>query len=160
MTAFQQNTPYFCSICVSPVEYNESYNEYRTEFKFQNFGDIPGLGLHVVRKIRNDLAHGSAVMPISDDWGEKSGKLSRSEHRHLYPIDTCTRILLFTIQMFLLAHVRGKKIIVDCLLDAEEDWVESTAQLALHQIHLDIDLNLTNWDQLRLFNATNLSLMD
>ena len=99
---------YLCGL-YKYIKYSGFYNKYREEFKFQNFDDLPGLGLHIVRKIRNDLAHGSAVMPISDDWGEKSGKLSRLEHRHLYPIDTCTRILLFTIQMFLLAHVRGKR---------------------------------------------------
>ena len=140
------------------IRYNEYYNEYEKEFKFQNFVDLPGLGLHIVRKIRNDLAHGSAVMPQPDDWGEKSAKLLPSEHRHLDLIDTCTRILLFTIQMFLLAQARGKKVIVNCLLDAREDDVESTVQFALHQIHLDIDL--MNWDELSLFNETNLSLIE
>ena len=140
------------------IRYNEYYNEYEKEFKFQNFVDLPGLGLHIVRKIRNDLAHGSAVMPQPDDWGEKSAKLLPSEHRHLYLIDTCTRILLFTIQMFLLAQARGKKVIVNCLLDAREDDVESTVQLALHQIHLDIDL--MDWDELSLFNETNLLLIE
>ena len=150
---------HLCALYKS-IKYNEFYNEYCKEFKFHNFADLPGLGLHIVRKIRNDLAHGSAAMPLPDDWGEKSAKLSPSEHRHLYLVDTCTRILLLTIQMFLLAHASGKKIIVDCLLDAEEDSVESTVQLALHQIHLDIDLDLINWDQLFLFNATNLSLIN
>ena len=139
------------------IRYNEYYNEYEKEFKFQNFADLPGLGLHIVRKIRNDLAHGSAVMPQPDDWGETSAKLLPSEHRHLYLIDTCTRILLFTIQMFLLAQARGKKVIVNCLLDAREDDVESTVQLALHQIHLDIDL--MDWDELSLFNETNLLIL-
>ena len=148
---------YLCNLC-EYIGYNEDYNKYQKEFNFQNFADLPGLGLHIVRKIRNDLAHGSAVMPHPDDWGEKSTKLLPSEHRHLYLVQTCTRILLFTIQMFLLVQARGKKIIVDCLLDAREDDVESTVQLALHQIHLDIDL--IDWDQLSLFNETNLLLID
>ena len=148
---------YLCHLC-EYIGYKGYYNEYQKEFKFQNFADLPGLGLHIVRKIRNDLAHGSAVMPLPDDWGEKSVNLLPSEHRHLDLVDTCIRIVLFTIQMFLLAHVREKKIIVDCLLDAREDDVESTVQLALHQIHLDIDL--MDWDQLSLFNETNLSFID
>lgn len=148
---------YLCDLC-KYIGYNGYYSEYQKEFKFQNFADLPGLGLHIVRKIRNDLAHGSAVMPLPEDWGEKSAKLLPSEHRHLDLVDICIRILLFTIQMFLLAHVREKEIIVDCLLDAREDDVESTAQLVLHQIHLDIDL--MDWDQLSLFNQTNLSLID
>ena len=148
---------YLCNLC-EYIGCNEYYNKYQKEFKFQNFVDLPGLGLHIVRKIRNDLAHGSAVMPQPDDWGEKSTKLLPSEHRHLYLVQTCTRILLFTIQMFLLVQARGKKIIIDCLLDAREVDVESTVQLALHQIHLDIDL--IDWDQLSLFNETNLSLIE
>ena len=133
------------------------YNEYRKGFKPTNFSFLPGLGLHIVRKIRNNLAHGSATMPLPEDWGEQSAKLSYSEKCHLYLIDTCTRILLLTIQMSLLIFTREEKIIVNCLLDAKENDVESTAQLALHQIHLDIDL--IDWDQLRLFNETNLSLV-
>ena len=148
---------YLCNLC-KYIRYNVYYNEYQKEFKFQTFADLPGLGLHIVRKIRNDLAHGSAVMPLPENWEEKSAKLLPSEHQHLDLVDICIRILLFTIQMFLLAQVRGKEIMVDCLLDARENDVESTVQLALHQIHLDIDL--MDWDQLSLFNETNLSLID
>ena len=148
---------HLCNLC-KYIGYNEYYNKYQKEFKFQNFADLPGLGLHIVRKIRNDLAHGRAVMPKPDYWGEKSTKLLLSEHRHLNLIDTCTRVLLFTIQMFLLAQVYEKKAMVNCLSDAREDDVESTVQLALHQIHLDIDL--MDWDQLSLFNETNLSLIE
>ena len=151
---------YLGNLCkyIGSNKFHEFYSEYKKEFKPPNFSFLPGLGLHIVRKIRNNLAHGSATMPLPDDWGEQSAKLSYSEKCHLYLIDTCTRILLLTIQMSLLIFTRGEKIIVNCLLDAKENDVESTAQLALHQIHLDIDL--MDWDQLRLFNETNLSLMD
>ena len=148
---------HLCNLC-KYIGDNEYYNKYQKEFKFQNFADLPGLGLHIVRRIRNDLAHGSAVMPRPDDWGEKSTKLLPSEHRHLHLVEACTRILLFTIQMFLLAQACEKKVMVSCVLDAREDDVETTVQLALHQIHLDIDL--MDWDQLSLFNETNLSLID
>ena len=47
-------------------------------------------------------------------------------------------------------------LIVKCLLDEEGDRIESTAHLALHQIHLDLDS--TNWDQLSLFNEMNLAV--
>ena len=149
---------HLCNLCkyLGYNEFHKYYSEYLKGFKSQNLSILPGLGLHIVRKIRNDLAHGSAVMPIPDGWGEQAEGLSHSEERHLYLIDTCTRILLLTIQMFLLIWTRGDKIIVSCLLDAREDDVESTVQLALHQIHLDIDL--MDWDQLPLFNQTNLSL--
>ena len=139
------------------LENDEYYNQYCIEFKLRNVDDFPGLGLHVVRKIRNDLAHGSAVMPQPDSWGEKTTKLLPSEHRHLDLVNTCTRIILLTIQMLLLVRVRGMEMIVECLLDEEGDQIESTAHLALHQIHLDLDS--TNWDQLFLFNnAMNLAV--
>ena len=89
------------------LEDHEYYNRYCKEFKLRNVDDLRGLGLHVVRKIRNELAHGSAVMPRPDDWGEKATKLLSSEHRHLDLVNTCTRVILLTIQMLLLVHVRG-----------------------------------------------------
>ena len=138
------------------LEDDTYYNQYCTAFKLHNVDDLPGLGLHVVRKIRNELAHGSAVMPLPDDWGEKSKKLLPSEHRHLDLVNTCTRVILLTIQMLLLVHVRGTGTVVQCLLDEEGDRIESTAHLALHQIHLD--LHSTNWDQLSLFNEMSLAL--
>ena len=145
---------HLCNLCkyLGDNELCEYYSEYLKRFKCQNLSILPGLGLHIVRKIRNDLAHGSADMPIPipDNWEEQAAGLSHSK------IDTCTRILLLTIQMLLLIWTRGEKIIVNCLLDAREDDVESTVQLALHQIHLDIDL--MDPDQLPLFNETNLSL--
>ena len=150
---------YLCNLYYY-IEHNEFYKSYCKEFKFHNFADLPGLGLHIVRKIRNELAHSSAAMPRPDDWGEKSVELSPSEQHHLYLVDTCTRILLFTIQMLLLAHTRGQKIIVNCLFNVEGDPIESTVHLALHQIHIEIDPDLINWDQLSLFDATNFSSMN
>lgn len=138
------------------LESNEYYSEYCKEFKSHDFADLTGLGLHIIRKIRNDLAHGSAVMPRPDNWGEEAKELLPSEHRHLDIINTCTRIVLLTIQMLLLVRVRGTEMIVECLLDEEGDPIESTAHLALHRIHLDLDV--TNWDQLSLFNEMNLAL--
>ena len=138
------------------LEDHKYYNRYCKEFKLRNVDDLPGLGLHVVRKIRNELAHGSAVMPRPDDWGEKATKLLPAEHRHLDLVNTCTRVILLTIQMLLLVHVRGTGMVVECLLDEEGDRIESTAHLALHQIHLDMDS--TNWDQLSLFNEMNLAV--
>ena len=138
------------------LENNEYYNEYCKELKLHDFADLTGLGLHIVRKIRNDLAHGSAIMPQPDDWGEKATELLPSELRHLDLINTCTRLVLLTIQMFLLVHVRGTGMTVGCFVDEEGDRIESTARFALHQIHVDMDL--TNWNQLSLLNEMNLAL--
>ena len=118
------------------IEGHEFYIDYSEEIQPPDFVGLNGWGLHIVRNIRNALAHGSAGMPRPDDWGEEETKLSPAESRHLNLVDTSTRVVLFTIQMFLLAHLRGEGITVECLLDEEDDWIESTAERALREIHL------------------------
>ena len=68
--------------------------------------------------------------------GRGETDLLSSEYRHLDLIDTCTRIILLTVQMLLIGHVQGKGIIVECLLDDDGIEQESTAEHALHVIHL------------------------
>ena len=129
---------------------NKSYKVDCQDFKLSNSVDMNGLGLHVVRKIRNNLAHGSAQLPLPDNWERGETDLLSSEYRHLDLIDTCTRIILLTVQMLLIGHVQGKGIIVECLLDDDGIEQESTAEHALHVIHLQPDP--INPDQLFLFN--------
>ena len=116
-----------------------SYEVGCDDFKLTDSVNRTGLGLHVVREIRNDLAHGSAHLPLPDDWERGEKDLLSSEHRHLNLIDTCTRIILLTVQMLLIAHVQGKDIIVECLVDEDGDKTESTAEQALYFIHLEAD---------------------
>ena len=137
------------------IEGDGAYKVDCQDFKLNNSVDLNGLGLHVVRKIRNDLAHGSAQLPMPDNWERGETDLLSSEHRHLDLIDTCTRILLLTVQMLLLGHVQGKGIIVECLLDEDGIEQESTAEHALRVIHLQPDL--INPDQLFLFNENALT---
>ncbi|MYB64022.1 hypothetical protein F4X73_04985, partial [Candidatus Poribacteria bacterium] len=73
--AFYDNTLYLLRRL---LEANEFYSKYCKEIKLHNFADLSGLGLHIVRKIRNELAHGSAVMPLPDDWGEDAKKVLKS----------------------------------------------------------------------------------
>ena len=139
------------------LEVNEFYSNYCKEIKLHNFADVSGLGLHIVRKIRNELAHGSAVMPLPDDWGEDAKKVLESEYRHLNLIDAGTRITLFTIQMLLLAIVGENNVNVRCLSNAEGEKIESSVQLALCQIHLELDE--INLDQLLLFPNLNFTIV-
>ena len=132
------------------IEEDATYEVRSDAFKLNDSDDLNGLGLNVVKDIRNDLAHGSAYLPRPDDWGEGKTNLQSSEHRHLKLIDTCTRIVLLTVQMVMLVHVRGKGIIVKCLVDQDGDEKESTAEQALHLIHLRADT--LNEDQLALFD--------
>lgn len=131
------------------IEKNEYYKNYSNEFKLLNFCELNGLGLHVVRMLRNELAHGSAKMPTPDDWKRGSTDLLLSEHRHLELIDACTRILLLTIQMLLLAHVSRNEFIVECLLDEAGFKKKSTAEEAIYVMHF-YDCN-TDKNQISLF---------
>lgn len=106
---------------------------------FSDYADLNGLGLDIVRRSRNALAHGSAVMPIPDDWGEGKIELSVSECQHLKFVNTSTRIVLLTVQMLLLSNLQDKGQIVEWLLDEEGDWIESTAKRALREIHLQTE---------------------
>ena len=137
------------------IESNGTYEVCSDTFKLSGPADLNGLGLNVVRKIRNDLAHGSAHLPRPDDWGEGETNSQSSERRHLKLIDTCTRIVLLTVQMLLLVHVRGKEITVECLVDEEGDRKESTAEQALYFIHLqanDLPADVMDDSQLTIFN--------
>ncbi len=106
---------------------------------FNDHANSHGLGLDIVRRSRNALAHGNAIMPIPDEWGAGKTELLISEQQHLEFIDTSTRIILLTVQMLLFAYLQGKSIIVECLLDEYGDRKESTAEDALMGIHLEID---------------------
>lgn len=137
------------------IKDDSTYEVRSSAFKIKAPADLNGLGLHVVRKIRNDLAHGSAYLPRPDDWGEGETNSQSSERRHLKLIDTCTRIVLLTIQMLLLVHVRGKEITVECLVDEEGDRKESTAEQTLYFIHLqanDRPADEMDDGQLSIFN--------
>lgn len=104
-----------------------------------DYADINGLGLDIVRRSRNALAHGSASMPIPDDWGEGKTQLSATEQYHIEFINTSTRIILLTIQMLLFAYLQGKGVIVECLLDKDGFPKETTVEDALMEIHLEIE---------------------
>lgn len=107
---------------------------------FSDYADLNGLGLDIVRRSRNALAHGSAVMPIPDSWGDGKTELLTSEYQHLRLVDASSRIVLLTVQMLLFAHLKGEGVIVGCLLDEDGDWMESTVEVALQKIHLQTEL--------------------
>lgn len=110
----------------------------KKKIHYTDYADINGLGLDIVRRSRNALAHGSAIMPIPDDWGEGKTRLSVTEQYHL-AFNTSTRIILLTIQMLLFAYLQGKGVIVECLLDKDGFPKETTVEDALMEIHLEIE---------------------
>jgi len=119
------------------IQSNLTYRELKEEFKLQPFVDRTGLGAHIVRILRNDLAHGSAIMPMPDDWESGETGLLESEKVHLELIDTSSRLLLLTIQMLLLVFLEDKKCIVNCLLDEDGLHNETEAEIALYMLHFN-----------------------
>jgi len=124
------------------------YFELGKRFKEDEITSISGIGLHIVRMIRNDFAHGSADLPIPSDWGEKGSAISLSEQLNLDIIDTSSRILLLTIQMLLLAHYKQQDFTVDILKDDEGMPIYDDIKVVLRVLHLS-DFK-TNQNQMKL----------
>lgn len=73
-----------------------SLNKYGNNFSFDNCTDINGVGLKVIYKIRNKLAHGDYRFPEPGDWSSE------------LPVEpeitkVATRLLLLSIQMLMLS---------------------------------------------------------
>lgn len=75
-------------------------------------------------------------IPIPDDWRSQQNKLLPSESCQLDLVHTSTRILLLTIQLLLLIQVHKQEVVVECLMDEDGFVKETTAELALHLLHV------------------------
>lgn len=96
-----------------------------------------GHGLFLVSQIRNDFAHGSAVVPRPDSW---RGSLSASERKRTKLVRISSRILLLTIQMMMIAVHRhgGADFVVDHLFRDEEGYTKEVSGIdALRTLHLE-----------------------
>jgi len=113
-----------------------SYSELNKFFQEDEITSISGLGFHIVRKIRNDFAHGSAELPIPDNWGEKGSTITTSEQLNLDIIEISSRILLLTIQMLLLAFYKSKNFSVDFLKDDDGLAFDENLDVVLRVLHL------------------------
>lgn len=105
---------------------------------------VSGAGAHVVRTIRNTFAHGDIVLPDVEEW--ETAELLRNERLHGEMIRVSSRIILFTIQMLLLAYFRDRHFKVDCIIDRWCEREEDCVQIILHRLHLEdpYPLNETN----------------
>lgn len=91
------------------------YDDLSGQFEPQLFIGAAGVGLHVVRRIRNKLAHGALEMPLPEAW-------SLTQPLDVELIEISTRVLLLTIQMLLLAYYKDEHFAMDYLAD---DWSAS-----------------------------------
>jgi hypothetical protein len=113
-----------------------SYSELNRFFREDEITTISGLGFHIVRKIRNDFAHGSAQLPMPDNWGEKGSKITTSEQLHLDVIETSSRVLLLTIQMLLLGFYKSKTFSIEILKDDDGFTINENLDVVLRILHL------------------------
>lgn len=86
------------------------------------------MGIDAVRKIRNKFAHGALAFPPPEDWSE-----STPTERLLFPLSS--RIVLFTIQMLLIKHLREENVDVSVLRD-KQGRLRTNVCYALSRLHL------------------------
>jgi hypothetical protein len=98
---------------------NSYYGDLSDDFRLKPFVGVSGVGLNVVRKIRNRFAHGTLTFPEPTGWGGKNAN-------DVEAIQTSSRIILLTIQMLLLALYRNERFTIEIndeafQLDEEDD---------------------------------------
>lgn len=75
------------------------------EFSRYELDKLSGLGVRVVKCLRNQLAHGDTSIPKLSDYRSGKEKLQEIEDARRRTIDLCTRILLLSTQMMLLSAI-------------------------------------------------------
>jgi hypothetical protein len=114
---------------------HERYEVRKDEFDLRNMIGRSGLGLHVVRKIRNKLAHGAASFPEPKEWGGNEDLDRRI-------LATCSRVVLLSIQMLIAAKEKSSPENVDLSTDDAEAGMDILTYLRiLHLQPRDADEN-------------------
>lgn len=85
------------------------------DFKLQSHIGISGIGLHIVRRIRNKFAHGAMRFPEPEEWSGENPKDALVIH-------LSSKIVLFTMQMLLAAYFPNDSDEIDW--EKEIDWDE------------------------------------
>lgn len=130
---------HFVDTLRSLVDQDDFYRrKYASKFSTDGVADDKGIGISVVRHIRNDLAHGSASIPVPDTWEPGDYSLTHSEWRHPRLIAAASRIVLFTIQMLLLSLAANKDWEVERLNDEADDYELVPVGRVIRSLHLDV----------------------
>jgi|GEM_PF-1525607 len=108
------------------------YLSLSNEFRLQPHVGISGIGLHVVRKIRNMLVHGSIQIPVPSNDRKESLPDKRL-------IETSTRIVLLTIQMLLMSLLRKGDFKLECYDDEISDLIDMSAYHVLRLLHTQVE---------------------
>jgi hypothetical protein len=89
-----------------PERRRPEYNRFKSiyeEFGRYGLAELSGLGVRIVKCLRNQLAHGDTSVPKLSDYRSGEEKLQELEDERRQTIDLCTRILLLSVQMMLLS---------------------------------------------------------
>lgn len=93
---------------------------------------VSGIGLDVVRRIRNKFAHGSSNLPMpestSQGWCGKSSDFPRL-------ISISSRIVLFTIQMLLASYYAQHHFELHVLKDEDGFTADADVHIVLREVH-------------------------
>lgn len=142
--------PYYASILskyrelISDSSNNKSIVE---EFVLKPYMGITGLGIDIVRRIRNSFAHGAMKFPIPYDW-------IGIEPKDVEIISLSTRLTLLTAQMMLIAYIKNDSFKTD-LFSNEEDMIPSEDEMMYALCCLHVRPIMSDLMQPSLFKTTN-----
>jgi hypothetical protein len=111
------------------IDKSPQYSRHRRRKPLPAFLGKSGMGIDLVRRVRNQFAHGAARFPRPDEWGDE--KLSKPSLDQII-IAYCTETTLLTMQMLLDVHFAGKNFDIRCA-DGEEDDIHAVLE-RLHKV--------------------------
>ena len=111
------------------LQKHRDYGDLSASFRIQQVMGVSGIGLDVVRRLRNKLAHGTMRMPIPDIDGDVVSL-------DVEIVGLSTRVVLFTIQMLLSAHLKDAQFAVELLADEWGEPKEEPVRDVLRVLHI------------------------
>jgi hypothetical protein len=111
------------------VAINDPQPEVLKKYRFEEHVSLSGVGLSVVRHIRNKLAHGAAFMPEPDEYWDNGGL-------NAAVVEVSTRILLYTIQLLLTAHLGQTSFNLELRRDEYGESLSEDVHFVLRSLHV------------------------
>ncbi len=111
------------------------YGNLSGHFKLQPHVGISGMGINVIRRLRNKMAHGTMTLPLPDVNNAPSA-------RDAELVESSSRLVLLTVQMLLRAYFKDETFDVDCLRDGDGSDEDEDVHSVLMRLHLrmsDVD---------------------
>jgi len=105
------------------------------DFKLQPHVGISGMGINVIRRLRNKMAHATMTLPLPDVNNAPSA-------RDAELVESSSRLVLLMVQMLLRAYFKDETFGVDCLRDgdgSDEDEDVHSVVMRLHLRMSDVD---------------------